>query len=497
MNVEYRREMNRNYMVIQPDTIGNEKYTLRMISGNRIHGLLPFHDKMVNGEVKYYYDITSKQPLDRILEHRHMSGTELRTFMTELLFALNQMERFLLDEGQLVFQPEYIYVDPGTFKAAFCLVPGMHREFTNEFCELSQYLLDHVNSSDGDAVVLAFSIFRECRKLNFGMNDIEQCLRKFEENGRQVSPESNKEDVRTSENQEISFGEFNSGAKRENSNIRKAKELKMPKKGTNERVTEEEKQKQSTPKITVTEIAVILGIVMIIIPFAIFMWRGIHGLSQWKWILLITEIFLAAAIMILMCLRPGENEEKPSADKKQSTAKETHEREGLFGWSSFPEAGKHESLYDEEDSWEFQLRDPEEYEESSYLRESRTFKMKMDQCGENAGDEDEIQTVLLSSRPIYKECRKLVSVSDGNEISVGYFPFLIGKNRDLTDYCLNKPGVSRLHIKLEETDNGYTVTDLNSTNGTSVNGRLLEANETAVLKPGDELMIAGERFYFQ
>jgi len=84
MNVEYRREMNRNYMVIQPDTIGNEKYTLRMISGNRIHGLLPFHDKMVNGEVKYYYDITSKQPLDRILEHRHMSGTELRTFMLNI-----------------------------------------------------------------------------------------------------------------------------------------------------------------------------------------------------------------------------------------------------------------------------------------------------------------------------------------------------------------------------------------------------------------------------
>ena len=50
---------------------------------------------------------------------------------------------------------------------------------------------------------------------------------------------------------------------------------------------------------------------------------------------------------------------------------------------------------------------------------------------------------------------------------------------------------------MEEKEEGYTVTDLNSTNGTSVNGHLLDANETTVLMLGDELMVAGERFYFR
>ena len=161
--------MNRNYMVVRPEQVGSEKYTIRMLSGNRIQGLLPFQDKMVDGEMRYYYDITSKQPLNRLLEHRNMTGQELRTLLTDLLFALRQMERFLLDEGQLCVQPEYIYVEPGSFKTSFCLVPGVHKEFSDEFCELSQYVLDHVSHSDGDAVVLAFSVFKECRKLNFGI----------------------------------------------------------------------------------------------------------------------------------------------------------------------------------------------------------------------------------------------------------------------------------------------------------------------------------------
>ena len=488
METEYRREMNRNYMVIRPEAAWNEKYTLRMLSGNRIHGLLPFHDKIVDGEVKYYYDITSKQPLDRILEHRTMPGPELRTFMTELLFALKQMERFLLDESQLVLRPEYIYLDPGTCKASFCLVPGMHREFAAEFCELSQYLLDHVNHSDGDAVVLAFSIFKECRKLNFGIDDIEQCLRKTEVGERPGASrcyEKDMEDKRRNEN-----GDENALLKRQ-----MKKPLKDLGTETESGLPMEEEKTLPPPRIAATGLAGMLGIGMALLPAAIFMWRGFRGLYRWKWILLAVEILSAICIVILLYLRPDERKGMRSKEEKNRSnpKKEGCRNEGLFGWSSFPDTETEESFYEEE-PWEIHLRDSEEMEKSMFpmgLAQYEEPKMKFE------GDEDEIQTVLLRARPIYKENRKLVSVSDGKEIPIGYFPFLIGKNRELTDYCLNKPGVSRLHIKLEEKEEGYTVTDLNSTNGTSVNGHLLDANETTVLMLGDELMVAGERFYFR
>ena len=84
--------------------------------------------------------------------------------------------------------------------------------------------------------------------------------------------------------------------------------------------------------------------------------------------------------------------------------------------------------------------------------------------------EDTMQTVLLISQSEIQAKRKLHSLADGKEIPIGYFPFLIGKNRGLVDLCLNEPGVSRLHAKIERDDTGFFITDLNSTNGTKVNG---------------------------
>lgn len=40
------------------------------------------------------------------------------------------------------------------------------------------------------------------------------------------------------------------------------------------------------------------------------------------------------------------------------------------------------------------------------------------------------------------------------------------------------------------------MTDLNSTNGTRIKGRLLDANETAILEIGDEIYIADTGYTF-
>ena len=115
----------------------------------------------------------------------------------------------------------------------------------------------------------------------------------------------------------------------------------------------------------------------------------------------------------------------------------------------------------------------------------------------SAKEEAEMQTVLLTCVSAEKKPRQLVPLDGGPPVSVGYSPFLIGKNEILADLCLTAPEVSRLHAKIEETESGYLVTDLNSTNGTFVDGRLLEANETCLLNPGSELAIASIRFRFQ
>ena len=92
----------------------------------------------------------------------------------------------------------------------------------------------------------------------------------------------------------------------------------------------------------------------------------------------------------------------------------------------------------------------------------------------------------------------LVSAKPENgDIPVGYVPFVIGKHAGLADHILDKPTVSRFHVRIMEKGGDYFLTDLNSTNGTKVNGKLLAANEEIMLKEGDEVQIAEEKYFWK
>ncbi len=64
---------------------------------------------------------------------------------------------------------------------------------------------------------------------------------------------------------------------------------------------------------------------------------------------------------------------------------------------------------------------------------------------------------------------------------------------DFKPYGAKKHGVSRYHAVLIATEDGITIKDVNSTNGTRLNGRLLEPLQSYLLKHGDELLLGSLR----
>ena len=420
IRVEYKREMNRNYMVAIPEGRQEAGYAIRMLSENPIPGFLPFQEKKINGDVRYYYDITSKQPLERILEYRNLTGEELRHLVSDLVFSLRQMER----------------------------------DFPNTLRDLSQYLLDHVNHEDGRAVILAFSIFKECKKENFGMEDIERCLQKPEREAVEKEAES-----RTFPQQ-----------KRE---IRQQAEWEPEKEQEKEQIPEREQEPFPESENSKEEmergafggygwILSVLG--MVILPVMTFVFLGGEGVLQYKWILGALELFLGVSAKLLF-----EKERKSLKSK---------------GKEDIEEAVWEVCFQDEKDQGSREYQPPRPSRIASVMEQQDDL-------------EEEMQTMLLTAHPIDSVSRRLVSMSEDMEIPIGYFPFLIGKSKGIVDFCLNEPGISRLHIKIEETAQGYSITDLNSTNGTRVDGKLLEANATCDLLVGSEVEIAGQKFKFQ
>jgi pSer/pThr/pTyr-binding forkhead associated (FHA) protein len=86
---------------------------------------------------------------------------------------------------------------------------------------------------------------------------------------------------------------------------------------------------------------------------------------------------------------------------------------------------------------------------------------------------------------------KLIPLGGGDEIPLVRDRMIIGR-RDSCDICLKFPNVSAMHAELTYKEGYWWVKDLNSTNGTKINGHRIIGQK--ILRPGDELEIAKRKF---
>jgi hypothetical protein len=177
MQITYRREIKHNYMIIDPEEMEWEGYESRMLQNNSVEGLLPLQIRQTQDGIRFYYDITSRQPLLRLLEAQKWKAEQIRRLLIGIFGVLERMENYLIRESRILLDPEYIYVDPENTRIWLCIVPGLVRDFPEDFGRLLEKILEYVDHQDKESVVLAYGIYQETRKENYGIEDIMRLVR--------------------------------------------------------------------------------------------------------------------------------------------------------------------------------------------------------------------------------------------------------------------------------------------------------------------------------
>ena len=477
MYAEYKRDVSHNYLILHgEETINTASYQVRMLTGNTMPSILKCRMQGLDGKWLFYYDITSKQSLASFYEQRKLCREDLEMIMTSFIRVMEEMGEFLLDAEQLVLSPEYMFLDVEKREVFFCCLPDYRHSVQDQFRELTEYFLPKLDHEDADVVNLGYGIYRKTMEAGLQLEHIKELIyragnekkddniKKFTDNSEKIPDGAEKVSGRRMD-EEFWEKPVNTEQTRQHPKIEK------------DHVDHKEKSHDKTSDMKWKLAAGCAAGVVILL-----------GTLMASYLGYLPEISVEAVLGVAVFLMGTGAACTWIADRKKKKQEETAE------WRNKVQrelAGvKENAETDRENTMEQSLMDTEK----------RTFVMKQPDMTERKNQEQQEmygETVVLSAGQLSGSA-SLVSREPG-ELPTIYLEeelTVVGKLEQASDVVLTLPTVSRVHARIRKTGEEYYLADLNSRNGTSVNGRMLAADEEYLLQDEDQVDFAQARYVF-
>ena len=456
MRTEYKRDMNHNYLIVYGENeINTDSYQVRMLAGNVIPSLLKCRIQGMDGRFFIYFDITSKQAVNVLYEEKKMGVEDLRLIFGGFVKAMEDAAEYLINPGQFIMSPEYIYTDIEKRQIYFCMMPGYEKDIKEQFQLLTEYILPKIDHQDQDAVILGYGVYKRAMEDSFHLEHIKEELYKTQ--GQQGTTTTKAEQMKTESEQRQESEDFNL----EEEGFWENEEINQ------EFVRDGEKSKRlSLPQKT----GVIVLAAILLCGIAAITLMGYLPYLETGTILGII-IVLVACVMLFVYV--SKIKKKPGA-LRQGREEERDKPKGITGKVPTDQTDQSQNTI------------------KSVVKSTNKPVAKSSQLHADYGE-----TVVLSAGAVSgpaslvsKEPGELATIYINEDLTV------IGKLETACDAVISLPTVSRIHAKIRKKEDAYYLTDMNSRNGTAVNGRLLLPDEEYRLEPEDEVDFAQARYIF-
>lgn len=543
MQVSYKRDMNHNYLILDPEEqIYGSEYQIRMLSMNDIRGLLKCNMKKMDGKVYFYYEVTSKQSLERIFEKSTMTMDDIKTLLLGVKSSIENVAAYLLEPDHVLLDPSYIYMDIETKEPCLCYLPSYKGSITSSFKELAEFILKRLDHNDHGAVSLGYDIYRQTTEENFSIEQIIQSvyrvqtssdLRLSRKSGQPGEPDVNAEltskaskSVKAEMNQKEELEESpfidttdaelkrqilgekedgkvkeKSGQKRDKNKEIKNKDIKVKErkvkevkknnevKGKHDKSSyynrkEDGKNKpgreiRGSHKIC-DMVNFKLNFFIITVTAAII--GGIFAAGSY----LEADMTLLGGIVFSVLGGAGYFTSFINRKKLNKNEKQIKGNSDIDNIAEFLEEDENDIEAGVISGMEAAFRPDMQLRSQTKIEEGYQAE-KEEQIGQT--------TILCGDEELKKLCFISMEPHLRGNILLYDKTLYIGKMKSKVDVRIDLPVVSRVHAKIWQEEGSFYVMDLNSMNGTFLNGERLEANEKREIRPSDEVAFASASYY--
>ena len=439
-NFSYVQDGGRNYLKSGP--VGEVDYIVGMFAHNDIPAFVPVSFKSLNLENYFCYNMNGLIPINQSFEMNKLTADRIEAFLRSIIKAAKSMEEFLLPFDRLITDEAYIYESLGK-KDEFHWIYGIESGNAT-FTRLFERLLDRVDYKDDSAVKMIYSLYQAAKESE-GMQGVSTggSLQRIREKAEEIlSAPHMSLDMRARELIR---------AENERNSIKRLKDIET---GTGDKTCSKE------------------------IEGADSMARRYRAEAESKKSRLQRVDIEDTPKAKISLFKQRQNEEK--SDKTMFVKSKLKK---VWDYLNADIGSKPEKLVDVQAVGENEL--------SYNVREVKQPKIE---ASDNAGEATTLLTGAMIGNGIY--CLKPEDTNEDN-ILLTEFPFFIGKSGDKTHHTIEDSTVSRFHARIDREEEELWLTDLNSTNGTFLNGiRLMPFGRMRVNK-GDSIVISRKRYEFK
>ncbi len=167
MQTEFVRSLHANYeRILLEEKPEEQKYQYCIMNRGGIKGLLPCSLRYMNGLAYLYYDISSKQNIARLFDKKCITREWMQDFLWSLGQIQMELERFLLDAKNIMWNPEQVFQDVESSIFAFLYIP--YYEGEDSFQMLLEFLVERIDYEDEVLVEYVYKLYERYDKIGDG-----------------------------------------------------------------------------------------------------------------------------------------------------------------------------------------------------------------------------------------------------------------------------------------------------------------------------------------
>ncbi|GAB6088021.1 DUF6382 domain-containing protein [Alkaliphilus crotonatoxidans] len=467
--ISYENDMNGSYLVLRPQEQIIYLHQIAMLMNSSIPATLPFNHRERDGLHFLYYEITSRQPLKMILNRRKLKQQELLNILLEILQTLLNSSAYLLNYHNYLLDESYIYLTP-SLELSMVYLP-YEREESNTITDLKALVNRLILALDPNETVKDSMLHKILMAINedqLTIRDFHRLLMKLkldiDKNLSTRSVKIQEEFMEISASKEILKEDIPKASKNK---INRGQELQ----GKTQGKTQEEKlpddQVTSRLKLIFFLIQVIILVITILMITETALFRRETGafdstaLLGWGILILVLDIYLFKKLQLKKVLK------KPK-DKKNKELLKTIKMNKKEIVSQNKGKGP--------------------------LKEEHRQKPVNDNMPVMPQESYVTELVEIGGQ----DYPQLMGVQDGlvQWVEINKPSFIIGKLREQVDLQITDKAISRIHAEILCLEEGCWLRDLNSKNGTYLNGNRINSNVNYPIKDGDHIKFANREFTF-